>query len=339
MAVEGATAPRELGWRGPILALLALTLLPITPLRVVAPIEQSIILLIPALAACALAAWWNGGRAGLALVWVLLAAWTLSQPIMGASSPQFDLLARGWSLIVAACFGLVCCLTGARTFFARALAAVGIALAIGMLVVIVTRGDGVRDTVVGELTTRASQTTSAFEARMRASPRWSALTARDTTAANAVAGIVGAVQSGATGAARVFPALLGLESLLVLALAWALFHRLSRVRIGIPLAPLREFRFNDQLVWGVLLGATALVLPTLDMFRTVGWNLLLFFGGLYAVRGLGVLAWFLSPGRFLITVLVLLLFMRPFPLLGAIAFGLGLGDTWADWRNRVKPAT
>ena len=73
MSVEGAPAPRELGWRGPILALLALTLLPITPLRVVTPIEQSIILLIPALAACALVAWWNGGRAGLALVWVVLA--------------------------------------------------------------------------------------------------------------------------------------------------------------------------------------------------------------------------------------------------------------------------
>jgi hypothetical protein len=50
-----------------------------------------------------------------------------------------------------------------------------------------------------------------------------------------------------------------------------------------------------------------------------------------------VLAWFLSPGRLLITILVLLLFM--FPLLGALAFGLGLGDTWLDWRNRAKPAT
>ena len=336
MTVEGAPAPRELGWRGPILALLALTLIPITPLRVVTPIEQSIILLIPALAACALVAWWNGGRAGLALVWVLLAAWTLSRPMVGAS-PEFDGLARGWSLIVAACFGLVCCLTGARTFFSRALSAVAIALSIGLLVVLVTRGDRVQETVLGELTKRASQTTSAFEATMRASPRWNELTARDTSAAQVATGFVEVIESGARGAATVFPALLGLESLLILALAWALFHRLSRVRIGAPLAPLREFRFNDQLVWGVLLGATALVLPTLDTFRAVGWNLVLFFGGLYAVRGLGVLAWFLSPGRLLVAVLLMLLFM--FPLLGALAFALGLGDTWADWRNRVRPAT
>ena len=336
MSVEGAPAPRELGWRGPILALLALTLIPITPLRVVTPIEQSIILLIPALAACALAAWWNGGRAGLALVWVLLAGWTLSRPMVG-TSPEFDALARGWSLIVAACFGLVCCLGGVRTFFTRALAAVGIALSVAMLIIVVTRGDHVRDTVLGELTKRASQTRSGFEAAMRSSPRWTELTARDTSAARVATGFADAIESGATGATTVFPALLGLESLVVLALAWALFHRLSRVRIGAPLAPLREFRFNDQLVWGVLLGATALVLPTLDMFRTVGWNLVLFFGGLYAVRGLGVLAWFLSPGRLLVTVLVLLLFM--FPLLGALAFGLGLGDTWLDWRRRVRPAT
>lgn len=336
MAVEGAPAPRELGWRGPILALLALTLLPITPLRVVTPIEQSIILLIPALAACALVAWWNGGRAGLALIWVLLAGWTLSRPMMGAS-PEFDALARGWSLIVAACFGLISCLAGPRAFFARALTAVAAALTIGLLVVIASRGDGIRETVLGELMTRASQTTSAFEATMRSSPRWAELAARDTSAAQVATSFTSIIESGARGATTVFPALLGLESLLILALAWSLFHRLSRVRIGVPLAPLREFRFNDQLVWGVLLGATALVLPTLDTFRAVGWNLLLFFGGLYAVRGLGVLAWFLSPGRLLVTVLVLLLFM--FPLLGALAFGLGLGDTWVDWRNRARPAT
>src|SRR5688572_24697072 len=156
MAVEGAAAPRELGWRGPILALLAMTLLPITPLRVVTPIEQSIILLIPALAACALVAWWNGGRAGLAIVWVLLAGWTLARPST-ASSPQFDALSRGWSLIVAACFGLVCCLAGARTFFSRALGAVAVALAVGLAIIVATRGDAVRETVLGELSLRGSQ--------------------------------------------------------------------------------------------------------------------------------------------------------------------------------------
>jgi hypothetical protein len=303
---------------------------------VVTPIEQSVVLLVPALAACALVAWWNGGRAGLALLWVALAAWTLSRPAVGASA-HFDVLARGWSLIVAACFGLVCCLGGTRAFFVRALSAVTAALAIALIVVAVSRRSDVREVVLSELTDRSSQATASFEAALRASPRWSELTARDTAAAEAAAGLVRLIDQSAIGAASVFPALLGLESLLMLALAWALFHRLSRVRIGAPLAPLRDFRFNDQLVWGVLLALTILLLPTLEMVRAAGWNLLLFFGGLYAVRGFGVLAWFLTPGRLALTIIILLLFM--FPLLGALAFGLGLGDTWLDWRNRARPTT
>jgi hypothetical protein len=336
MTVEGAAAPRELGWRGPILALLALSILPITPLRVVTPIEQTVVLLVPALAACALVAWWNGGRAGLALVWVALAAWTLNRPAIGASA-HFDLLARGWSLIVAACFGLVCCLGGSRAFFVRALSAVTVALAIGLAVIAVTRNDRVGEMVLTELTARSTRATAGFHAALSASPRWTELTARDTAAAEAATAIVTLIEKGAVNGASVFPALLGLESLVILALAWALFHRLSRVRIGAPLAPLRDFRFNDQLVWGVLLALTILWLPTLDVVRAAGWNLLLFFGGLYAVRGFGVLAWFLSPGRFTVTIIVLLLFM--FPPLGALAFGLGLGDTWLDWRNRARPTT
>ena len=182
MTVEGASAPRELGWRGPILALLALTILPITPLRVVMPIEQSIVLLVPALAACALVAWWNGGRAGLALVWVGLAAWTLTRPAVGASA-HFDTLTRGWSLIVAACFGLVCCLAGTKAFFVRALTAVTVALAIAAAVVAATRNSDVGDTVLRELTGRSGQATAGFQAALSASPRWSELTARDTSAA------------------------------------------------------------------------------------------------------------------------------------------------------------
>src|SRR5688572_17932662 len=172
MTADGTSAPRELGWRGPILALLALTILPITPLRVVTPIEQSVVLLVPALAACALVAWWNGGRAGLALVWVALAAWTLSRPTAGASA-NFDVLARGWSLIVAACFGLVCCLGGARSFFVRALTAVTVALGIGFAIVAVTRSTSVIDVVRTELTGRSSQASAGFETALRASPRWS----------------------------------------------------------------------------------------------------------------------------------------------------------------------
>jgi len=138
--------------------------------------------------------------------------------------------------------------------------------------------------------------------------------------------------------ARLYPSLLALESLAVLALAWALFHRVSRARMGPPLAPLREFRFNDQLVWGLVLGITAVAVPTLAAFRGAGLNLLVFFGALYALRGLGVLTWFFAPGRLMVALTIgLAIFM--WPLLGVFALGIGLGDTWLDWRSRPRPTT
>jgi hypothetical protein len=144
-----------------------------------------------------------------------------------------------------------------------------------------------------------------------------------------------------------FPSLLALESLAALALAWSVYHRLSRARIGAPLAPLREFRFNDQLVWGLIVGLTTVFLPTLQNFRGLGRNLLVFFSALYAVRGLGVLAWFLAPGALaaglavgfamLLLPIIQVVAAFGFMLLLITAFGLGLGDTWADWRRRARP--
>jgi hypothetical protein len=114
----------------------------------------------------------------------------------------------------------------------------------------------------------------------------------------------------------------------------------SRTRIGPALAPLREFRFNDQLVWGLIVGITALLLPTLEGVRGPGLNLLVFFGALYALRGLGVLAWFLTPRRPVTGVLVglaLVLLLRDG---AAFALGLvGVGDTWLDWRGRARGTT
>ena len=110
------------------------------------------------------------------------------------------------------------------------------------------------------------------------------------------------------------------------------------VRIGAPLAPLKEFRFNDQLVWGLVLGITAVAVPTLKAFSIVGLNLLVFFGALYALRGLGVLAWFFAPGRLMVALTIgLAIFI--WPLLGVFALGVGLGDTWLDWRSRPRPTT
>jgi hypothetical protein len=131
------------------------------------------------------------------------------------------------------------------------------------------------------------------------------------------------------------PALLALESFAILALAWSLYHRLARARLGPPLARLREFRFNDQLVWGLILGVTLLVLPALADLRGAGLNLLVFFGALYLLRGFGVLTWFLAPRGLAMALLVGVALLLP-PLVGAAALWFGLGDTWFDWRSRPR---
>jgi hypothetical protein len=139
-------------------------------------------------------------------------------------------------------------------------------------------------------------------------------------------------------ATTVFPAFLALQSLAALALAWSLYHRVSRTRIGPPLAALREFRFNDQLIWGLVAGVVIVVLPTLADFKGVGMNLLLFFGALYVLRGLGVLTWFVAPRRLALAMLVVLAVIW-WQVFSILSLGLGLGDTWLDWRSRARPTT
>jgi hypothetical protein len=134
--------------------------------------------------------------------------------------------------------------------------------------------------------------------------------------------------------AGLLPALLALESLAALALGWGIFQRFSPVKIGPPLSPLTEFRFNDQLVWGVAVGATLCLLPAFAEGRTAGLNLLVFFGVLYLIRGLGVLAW-IARGRYAVIV-ILSLIPQVCIMLGVLALALGLGDTWLDLRRRAK---
>ncbi|HEU4880479.1 MAG TPA: DUF2232 domain-containing protein [Gemmatimonadaceae bacterium] len=130
------------------------------------------------------------------------------------------------------------------------------------------------------------------------------------------------------------PALLALESLAAMGLGWALFHKMSSVPIGPQLGKLRDFRFNDQLVWGVAVGASIYLLPAFAEGRNAGLNLLVFFGSLYLLRGIGILAW-MSRTRAL-TFMLVALSVVAWPLIAALAFGLGLGDTWLDLRTRAK---
>ena len=132
-----------------------------------------------------------------------------------------------------------------------------------------------------------------------------------------------------------FPALAALEALAALALAWALYHRVGRARVGPPLTPVKDFRFSDHMVWGVVAGLGMMLIPGIALVRAVGANLLVFFGALYTIRGVGVFMWMWAPGR-LATAMLVIVALLFWNVLGVMALGLGVGDTWLDWRSRAK---
>ncbi|HKW49792.1 MAG TPA: DUF2232 domain-containing protein, partial [Gemmatimonadaceae bacterium] len=249
-------------------------------------------------------------------------------------------------------FGMTCLFGERRPLFARALGALSIAgfLALAMSMMGPVPVSSAKATIASEFVQRNDDYMARVNGAIEEHPKeWKDLTSRFPTLATMPAETEKALKALSRVGLTVFPSLLALESLIALALAWAIYHRLSRARLGAPLRPLREFRFNDQLVWGLMVGLTIVVLPTLQSFRGVGRNLLVFFYALYAIRGLGVLAWFLAPGAIAaaLTVAFAMLWVpiiqyaaaAGFLVLLFTSFVLGLGDTWADWRRRTGPTS
>lgn len=135
--------------------------------------------------------------------------------------------------------------------------------------------------------------------------------------------------------AELFPAFLGLASLAGLAVAWWLYQRVAVGGVG-ALGRLREFRFNDQLVWLFIAGLLTLLVGLGEEWSRAGSNTVVFMGTLYALRGAAVML-FLNGGISLLGAIVLglgMLFVAPILLAGALF--VGLSDTWLDVRNRVR---
>lgn len=329
MTAAPAPEPRTLRWRGLAFALLAfLTVSMIPVLGFYAPIKAWHVLLTAIIAACAVAGWIRGAPVLPALAW-LGAALVLIVTTAPAGDAYFW-LERGWILVVAGVFGLVAVLSPDRPFFGRALLTVVAAFAIALAGLGAREGSFERLQLIvsGEFVTRNQATMEAFDAgaeelvKGASASEGMAASLEQTKERLRLAPQISSVLA---------PALLALQTLAALALGWALYHRLSRVRVGPPLAPIREFRFNDQLVWGLAVGLTILLLPAFEEAQAIGLNLVVFFAMLYFVRGLGVLAWVTKGGVFVMLAVLFSLFP---PILGA----LGLTDTWLDWRSRAKAA-
>jgi hypothetical protein len=308
----------------------------IAQLRLIVPIEQTMLFIGPTMASAALVSWWLGGRAFLFAAWATLSVWMLLAP--RDTGAVFHTLSVGWVVMLAAAFGLVSLRGNQRPFFPRALAATAITFGCALLVLLVGNAEGgdVGRTVADEFARRLQAVTSAYEARA-GTPEWQDMVQRYPALAALVTQGEQQLPALTRWGITLFPALLGLQSMALLALGWALFHRASRTRVGPPLSHLSQFKFSDQLIWGIVLGTTILVVPSMSELRPIGLNVLVFFGALFALRGLGVLSWFLAPGRPAPVLLVLAAALAG-PVVGVFALGLGLADTWIDWRGRLKPA-
>lgn len=337
-AAADAAAPPA--WRWVLLGLLTVLLVPALPmLPVLVPIAQPAVLLVPAVAACALVAWWRGGRLAPALVWVAVAAWVVAQPIPGGGG--YGLLVRGWALVVAGVFGLLCLLRPGRGFLDQALPALALALCLAAAALLAHEGPlgSQLGAVAGAEYAQRAAASAAWLRQGLASPEWAQFAARYPEFVQTVR-----EQQEAHFAAlperslRVLPAMLALQSLALLALGWALYQRLGRTRVGPPLGALRHFRFNDQLIWGLIVAITLLVVPGFGELGGVAMNLLVFFGALYVVRGVGVLSWLFAARRWT-RVLLAVLAVPAWQLLAPFALAIGVGDTWLDWRNRPRPTS
>ncbi len=137
----------------------------------------------------------------------------------------------------------------------------------------------------------------------------------------------------------IYPALLALATVGALAVGWYVVGRFAGVVTALP--PLRNFRFEDGMVWVLLVSVALVVLPVGgQLLDRVGENAALFLGVLYLLRGAGVLMWFAAAtlGTGWMAWLWGLVALLLYPVAAGVALILGVGDSWFDLRGWLRRA-
>lgn len=295
-------------------AILALSL----AAAVLSVVHTWLLILVPlALLLIALPPW----RPGLVLLGLALGYLALG----GLSGDPMAYAERGWVLLLGAWFVVAVAVRPTATFLSRALTAVTATVA----------------TVAGVLALNAGAWTQLdweIARRLRAgtSDVLAFLTYQlgvDSEGSGLAAAGYQAVQL----QARIYPALLALGSVAGLAVAWWIYRRLLD-RESRPFAPLREFRFSDELIWALIAGVALVAFPLGEAAVRMGANVLAFTGILYALRGAAViLALTGAPGiGWIVFAALAVIFL--YPLVMAVTVLVGLTDTWLDLRSRHAAA-
>lgn len=239
----------------------------------------------------------------------------------------WSLVGYGWALLVGGLFTIIVVVRPAWSFLSQALTAVG-AAALGTGIWLGASGAwGQVNWLMGEQFRSAALLVSGVVAAQMPEAPW-------------VPEFVSAMAQYAEWQQQVFPALLALQTLAALGLAWWMFVRLT-ARDGRwrTLHPLRDFRFNDQLVWLVIIGLALILLPLDTAAARLGTNALLFMGALYALRGVAVFIFLAGKDASRLSMaLGALAAVFLYPLVLTAALLIGLGDTWLDVRGRVAQA-
>ena len=243
--------------------------------------------------------------------------------LAGATRSGLWYVERGWTIILGGCFAAVTLRWPERRFLPRALLAIAVAgagawAALGLS----PRRWAIIDRMVA---TRLRDGVSTSLEALRV--------LRDGTPLPGT--VVSTVFQAAEWQSNQCPAMLALSSLAALGTAWWLYVRLMRGS-GEGLGPLRDFRFNDQLVWLLVAGAVMFILQPDGATGRAGLNLLAFTGALYALRGAGVAVALTRGVSAFGWGLLALAFLLLAPFLFAAALLIGLADTWVDIRARVR---
>ena len=133
----------------------------------------------------------------------------------------------------------------------------------------------------------------------------------------------------------IFPALTALASMSALLLSWWLFIFFSG-RSEEALGSVKNFRFNDHLIWMLVVGLFLLFTRWSEPLQRLGSNAVVFIGALCAVRGAAVIVFITGGFSFLGYAMTLLgLVIVPPVILGGAVL-IGIADIYLDFRKRSE---